>query len=86
MRSKNTHLGIKMRARIKLLAYVIIGIFSSCTILFSAYLQNGEFCVDIKETFSSFFCFKEMTDNHSNHSVITGKVIKTNYPNAQLND
>lgn len=86
MRCKNIHLGIKMSAIIKLLTYVITGIFNSCTILFSAYLQNGEFCVDIKETFSSIFFWKAMTDNHSNHSVITGKVIMTNYPNAQLND
>ena len=55
MRCKNIHLGIKARAAIKLLTYVIIGSFNSCTILFSAYLQNGEFCVDIKETFSSIF-------------------------------
>ena len=58
MRCNNIHLGIKMSAIIKLLTYVIIGIFNSCTILFSAYLQNGEFCVDIKETFSSIFFLK----------------------------
>lgn len=62
MRCKNIHLGIKACAAIKLLTYVIIGIFSSCTILFSAYLQNGEFCVDIKETFSSFFFFLKSND------------------------
>lgn len=44
------------------------------------------FVLTSKKHFPVFFFWKAMTDNHSNHSVITGKVIMTNYPNAQLND